>query len=121
MIEYLSDLEKNKISKSYIRTLKLMYIFAYKNDHYFSEYYNNRVKYFDNYETHFYTEDKKILYIIYNPNFENIFYILENNKSLRSIIVIPWVRARAKENFIYEIKRGKNWRKVYLEKLKKMY
>ena len=121
MIEYLSDLEKNKISKSYIRTLKLMYIFAYKNDHYFNEYYNNRVKFFDNYETHFYTEDKKTLYIIYNPNFENIFYILENDKSIRSIIVIPWVRARGKENYIYEIKRGKNWRKVYLEKLKNFY
>lgn len=121
MMDYLSTLEKNKINKSYIRTIKLMYVYAYKNNHFFEEYYNERIKNIDEYETHFYTDDRKILYIIYNPNFENAFYHLENQKKLRTIIIIPWVRVKSKENFIYEIKRGQNWRKTYLEKLKNIY
>jgi predicted nucleotidyltransferase len=121
LTEYLSRLEQNKLNKSYIRTLKLMYIYAYKNDYCFSEYYDEHVKRVGEYKTHFYTEDKKILFIIYNPNFENVFSHLRSEKTLRKVIVIPWIRVNSKENFIYEIKRGKNWRKTYLERLDKIH
>lgn len=121
MMNYLLRLEKNKIKKAYIRTLKLMYIYAYKNNHFFHEYYNENIKHSDGYETHFYTDTEKILYVIYNPNLENIFFHLENQKSLRTIVIIPWVRTGSKENYFYEIKRGRNWRKTYLEKLSKIY
>jgi predicted nucleotidyltransferase len=121
LTNYLLELEKNKVNKSYIKTIRLMYIYAYKNNYFLDEYYNQRIKDFDSYKTHFYSDDKKILFIIYNPNFENIFFHLENDKSLRKIVVIPWVRTHSKENFIYEIRRGKNWRKIYLEKLDKIY
>jgi len=119
--EYLTELKRKKICDEYIRTIKLMYIYAYKNNYFFSEYYNERVKIINEYETHFYTEDKKVLFIIYNPNFEMVFFHFKNQKQLRKIIIIPWVRVRSKENFIYEIKRGSNWRKTYLEKLENIY
>jgi predicted nucleotidyltransferase len=121
LTEYLTELEKEKVNKSYIRTLKLMYVYAYKNNYFLDEYYNSKIKDSNGYETYFYADSNKVLFIIYNPNFENVFFQLKNNKSLRKIVIIPWVRANSKDNFIYEIKRGKNWRKTYLEKLYKIY
>ena len=121
LLEYLSTLKKNKINDSYIRTIKLMYIYAREKEYNLDEDYNERVKYSNEYETHFYTYDKKVLFMIYNPSFEKVFFHFSNQKQLRKIILIPWVRVRTRENFIYEIKRGTNWRKIYLDKLESIY
>jgi hypothetical protein len=71
-----------------------MYIYAYKNNNFFEEYYSEQIKLYNKYRTHFYTDDKKILYIIYNPDFENVFFHLKNNKKLKMIVIIPWIRIK---------------------------
>ncbi len=119
--EYLGKLSKNGVKKEYINTLKLMYIFAHDKNHFFDCYYEERViDYGREYRTHYYAENDKILYLIYNPDWENVFFHFRRSKKILEIILIPWYRKKRRENYIYIVKRGPNFRKRYFDSMGKI-
>ena len=122
--EFLTHLDyhtKRNVSPQYLKTLKVLYSYANRNEIYLEEDIMAEKRMHRPYETFFQSDDETIILRVYIVHLRMCLYHLNYAPSIEKVILIPRYRVRSRNNYLYEIERGANWSPEALKSLDEVY
>ena len=99
--EFINQVDYHKrqnCSPEYLKTLKVLYSYAHRNDVHFEEDIINARILDRPYETFLESEDGTIIFRIYIVNLNDCLYHLNHSRSIKQVVLIPRYKVRSKNN-----------------------
>ena len=112
---------KQGVSSQYLKTLKVLYSYAYKNNIYLKKDILNARNLGRPFETFLQSDDGTIIFRIYIVDLNDCLFHLNQSQSIKQVILIPRYKVRSKNNYLYEIERGESWSAENLSLLDEIY
>ena len=101
--------KKQGVSSQYLKTLKVLYSYAYRNDICLQEEILHARNLRKPYETFLEANEGTIIFRFYIVDLNQSIYHLNYSQSIEQVILIPRYKVKSKNNYLYEIRRGKKW------------
>lgn len=113
--------KKQNCSPEYLMTLKVLYSYMHKNDMSLRHdiMYDRELS--KPYETCLKAVDGDIVFRIYSVDLNSCLFHLNYSQSIKQVVLIPRYKIRSKNNYLYEVKREKNWSQKNLRLLDELY
>jgi predicted nucleotidyltransferase len=113
--------KKQGVSSQYLKTLKVLHSYAYRNDICLQEEILYARKLGRPYETFLEANEGTIIFRFYIVDLNQSLYHLNYSQSIDQVILIPRYKVQSKNNYLYEIMRGERWSPENLRLLDDIY
>lgn len=108
-------------SPEYLKTLKVLYSYMHMNDIYLKKDILDAQYLRRPYETFLESSDETIVFRFYIVDLNSCLFHLNYSRSIKQVILVPKYKVRSKNNYLYEVERGKNWSQKNLRLLEEVY